>query len=114
LINIRGGIDKISFFIYPIIRRKKMTGMQRSRWEIILDILDVISDEGRRSKKTRIMKKAYLDWWSFEKYFAKLIERGFVEKIVNSIVGTIYALTEKGEDLQERMKEVRKILGGEK
>jgi len=55
--------------------------MQRSRWELILDILGVISDEGRRAKKTRILKKAYLDWWSFEKYFAKLLERGFIEEI---------------------------------
>jgi hypothetical protein len=38
----------------------KMSGrriMQRSRWELILDILGVISDEGRRAKKTRIIKK---------------------------------------------------------
>ncbi len=91
----------------------KMSGrrtMQRSRWELILDILRVISDEGRRAKKTRIMKKAYLDWWSFEKYFAKLQKRGFVEKIEDPTVGTIYGLTERGKDLQGRLKSVRAIL----
>ena len=72
---------------------EKMSGrrtMQRSRWELILDILGVISDEGRRAKKTRILKKVYLDWWGFEKYFAKLLERGFVEQIEDPSVGTIY------------------------
>jgi predicted transcriptional regulator len=83
---------------------------QRSRWELILDILKVISDEGRRAKKTRIMKKAYLDWWSFEKYFANLIERGFVKKIDDLKFGTIYALTERGEQLQGRLNKVKTIL----
>ena len=94
-------------------RGEKMSGrriMQRSRWELILDILGVISDEGRRAKKTRIMKKAYLDWWSFEKYFAKLQERGFVEKIEDPALGTIYGLTERGKDLQGRLKDVGAIL----
>ncbi|MQY53701.1 MAG: hypothetical protein GH149_00125 [Methanosarcinales archaeon] len=43
----------------------------RSRWEIILDILRVISQEERESegkeKKTRVMQRAYLDWWSFQR-----------------------------------------------
>ena len=84
--------------------------LQRCKWELILDILGVISEEGRRAKKTRIMKKAYLDWWSFEKYFAKLMERGFVEEIEDPAVGTIYGLTERGKDLQGRLKDVRTIL----
>ncbi len=83
---------------------------QRSRWELISDILGVISDEGRRAKKTRIMKKAYLDWWSFEKYFANLIKRGFVEKIDDPALGTIYALTERGKELQGKLKDVKVIL----
>ena len=85
---------------------------RRSRWELILDILKVISNEGRKAKKTRIMKKAYLDWWSFEKYFAKLQKDGFVEKIDDPALGTIYKLTDRGEELQGRLKEVEKILGG--
>jgi predicted transcriptional regulator len=85
---------------------------RRGRWEIILDMLNVISDEGRKAKKTRILKKAYMDWWSFEKYFAKLIERGFVEKIENPAIGTIYKLTDKGEDLREGLGSVEELLGG--
>ncbi len=84
--------------------------MQRSKWELILAILSVIADEGRRAKKTRIMKKAYLDWWSFEKYFSKLQERGFVEKIEDLSLGTVYGLTERGKDLLGRLKDVRAIL----
>ena len=75
-----------------------MVEKQRSRWELILEILEVIFDEGRRAKKTRIMKKSYMDWWSFEKYFANLIKRGFVEKIDDPALGTIYALTERGKE----------------
>ena len=87
-----------------------MVEKQRSRWELILEILEVIFDEGRRAKKTRIMKKSYMDWWSFEKYFANLQERGFVEKIDDPALGTIYALTERGEELQGRLKDVTVIL----
>ena len=87
-----------------------MVEKQRSRWELILEILEVIFDEGRRAKKTRIMKKSYMDWWSFEKYFANLQERGFVEKIDDPALGTIYALTERGEELQGRLKDVKVIL----
>ena len=92
---------------------EKMSGrrtMQRSKWELISDILGVISDEGLRAKKTRILKKAYLDWWSFEKYFAKLLEWGFIEEIEDPSVGTIYGLTERGKDLQARLKDVGGIL----
>ncbi len=83
---------------------------QRCKEELISDILGVISDEGKKAKKTRIMKKAYLDWWSFQKYFAKLQERGFVEKIDDPKFGTIYALAESGEELQEKLEDVKKIL----
>jgi predicted transcriptional regulator len=83
---------------------------QRSRWELILDILGVISEEGRRAKKTRIMKRAYLDWTSFEKYFDQLLERGFIEKIEDPTSGTIYGLTESGRDLKKRLYEIEAIL----
>jgi predicted transcriptional regulator len=83
---------------------------QRCKEELISDILGVISDEGTRAKKTRIMKKSYIDWWSFEKYFAKLIESGFVEEIDNLAFGTIYGLTERGEELMRRLEEVKEIL----
>ena len=87
---------------------------QRSSEELILEILKVISDEERRAKKTRILKGAYMDWWSFQKYFAKLLEQGFVEKIEDPVFKTIYGLTERGEELKRKLESVEKILGGEK
>ncbi len=86
----------------------------RSRWEIILDVLRVISQEERESegkeKKTRVMQRAYLDWWNFQRYSHFLIEQGFVEKSKSPGEGISYDLTEKGRALLESLKEVEDIL----
>jgi len=82
-------------------RREKSS---RSRWEIILDILERISEEEGKAKKTRIMQKACLDWRSFKKYFDFLLEHGFI------VVDDSCKLTEKGEDLLRRLREVDAIL----
>ena len=83
---------------------------QRSKWDLILDILKGISNEGKMAKKTRILQSAYMDWWNFKKYFAELMERGFVEEIENPTLGTIYGLTERGKELQRRLENVKEIL----
>lgn len=86
----------------------------RSRWEIILDILRVMSEEEMESegkvKKTRIMQRAYLDWWNFQNIFGFLIEQGFVEKSNSPEEGTSYELTAEGKDLMKRLREVEDIL----
>jgi len=82
----------------------------RSRWEVILDILKVISEEGSRAKKTRIMQKAYLDWRNFQRHFGYLLERSFIEKIEDPVEGTSYKLTESGKDLMKRLKGVEAML----
>ena len=82
----------------------------RSRWEIILDILKVISGKGGRVKKTRIMQNAYLDWRNFQRHFSFLQEHGFVESNSDPEEGTGYYLTEKGKDLLQRLKEVKEVL----
>ncbi len=82
----------------------------RSRWEIILDILKVISGKGERVKKTRIMQNAYLDWRNFQRHFSFLQEHGFVENNSDPEEGTGYHLTEKGKDLLQRLKEVKEVL----
>ena len=76
----------------------------RSRWEIILDILERTSEEEGEAKKTRIMQKACLDWRSFKKYFDFLLEHGFI------VTDNSCKLTEKGEDLLQRLREVDDIL----
>jgi predicted transcriptional regulator len=88
-------------------RRRKES---RSGWELIGVILGEITAEGKRAKKTRIMKGAYLDWWSFEKYFTRLLDGGFIKEIDDPIVGTFYELTDRGKDLRGKLNEVRDIL----
>jgi len=80
----------------------------RSRWEIILDVLKVTREE-KKAKKTRIMQRAYLDFRNFQRYFDYLLEEGFIAKC-SSEQGS-YELTEKGEILLKRLKEVDEMLG---
>ncbi len=79
---------------------------ERSRWEIILDVLRILQEENK-AKKTRIMQKAYLDWRNFKRYFDYLLDEGFVAK---SNPYEYYELTAKGKDLLARLKEVKKLL----
>jgi len=86
----------------------------RSRWEIILDILSVISEEERevksKVKKTRVMQKAYLDWRNFQRHFDFLLKQGFVGYSEEQEGDKGYYLTEKGRDLLRGLREVEDIL----
>ena len=82
---------------------------QRSRWDIMGDILNVISEE-ERARKTRIMQRSNLDWRSFKRYFDPLVERGFVEGGGEPGERKTYELTEKGKDLLMKLQELREIL----
>jgi predicted transcriptional regulator len=79
---------------------------KRSRWELIYDVLKVTYEE-KKSKKTRIMQRAYLDWRNFQKYFELLIDKGFIAKCNN--VPDNYEITEKGMKLLERLRKVDEI-----
>jgi predicted transcriptional regulator len=72
----------------------------RSRWDIILDILEVIAISENRAKKTRIMKKAYLDWRNFQRHFGFLIEGDFIEQIEDP----------SSKDLKSKLKDVGAIV----
>jgi len=78
----------------------------RSRWEIRLDILTVISKE-KGAKKTRIMRRAFLDWQNFQRHFDFLLRHGYIN---NPEVKNCYYLTEKGRALMERIRAVDNIL----
>lgn len=79
----------------------------RSRWEIIMDLLKVTKEE-KRAKKTRIMQRAYLDYRNFQRYFDYLLEEGFIVKI--NADSESFGLTEKGNELLNRLKEVNELL----
>lgn len=83
---------------------------ERSRWEIIHDILKAAQEE-KGAKKTRIMQKAYLDWRNFQRYFDFLLEQGY---IANNPDAKSYSPTEKGRELFNRLSEVRDVLKSEK
>ncbi len=82
---------------------------QRSRCDIIVDILTVISEE-ERAKKTRIMQRSNLDWRSFKRYFDFLVGRGFIGNGGEPGARKTYILTEKGKDLLMKLQEVRAML----
>lgn len=80
---------------------------ERSRWEIIHDILAVALEE-KKAKKTRIMQKACLDWRNFKRYYGFLIEENLLAKCNSD--KDCFELTEKGNDLLDRLKEVDEVL----
>ena len=82
----------------------------RNRWDIFLDILEEIAISENMAKKTRIMKKAYLDWRNFQRHFGFLIEGDFIEQIEDPSRGTVYGLTERGKDLKLKLKDIGTIV----
>ncbi len=79
---------------------------KRSRWELIYDVLKVTYEE-KKSKKTRIMQRACLDWRNFQKYFELLIGKGFITKCTS--IPDNYEITEKGMKLLESFRKVDEI-----
>jgi len=77
----------------------------RSRWEIVQDLLKVTRAENK-VKKTRIMQKAYLDWRNFQRYFDYLLEEGFIANCDSNC----YELTKRGEELIRRLDQVDEML----
>jgi len=80
----------------------------RSRWEIVQDLLNVAKEE-KKAKKTRIMQRANLDWRNFQRYFGFLLEEGFIENCDSNC----YALTKRGEEMIKRLDQVDEMLRGE-
>lgn len=82
-------------------------GKERSRWEIILDILHAIQKE-KNIKKTRLMQNANLDWRNFKKYFDYLLEENFIGE--SNPDSNSFSLTENGVELLDRLKKVNELL----
>jgi len=81
---------------------------ERSKWEIITDILTVLVDE-KNVKKTHMMQRACLDWRNFQRYFNYLLDEGFITKYNNPDNGN-FMLTEKGVTLWKRLRDVNDLL----
>ncbi len=84
-----------------------MMKKDRSRYDIILEILKVTREE-EKAKKTRIMHKASLDWRNFKRYFDFLIAEGFIKNCNDEY--DFYELTDKGKNLLQRLKAVNELV----
>jgi predicted transcriptional regulator len=82
---------------------------QRSRWDVIFDILFVVAEE-ESAKKTRIMQRANLDWRSFTRYFNFLVVHDFIRTDDESEKRKDYKLTTKGELLLQKLQELEELL----
>jgi predicted transcriptional regulator len=81
---------------------------ERSRFEIIENILKVLTEE-KSVKKTRVMQRTYLNWRGLQKYFDFLVEESFIAKCNSPEMGS-YVVTEKGKELLKRLKNVEEML----
>ncbi len=81
----------------------------RSRFEIIEDVLAVLTEE-TSVKKTRIMQRACLNERDLQRYFDFLAKENFIAESNNPGTGS-YGITEKGKELLKRLKSVKEILG---
>ncbi len=77
----------------------------RGKWEIIKDILDVVSEE-KKAKKTRILRRAYLDWDNFLRYSNFLLEEELIEFDASD---KSYELSNKGRELLCKLKDINDI-----
>jgi predicted transcriptional regulator len=97
-----------TILIYQKNRENEGVRKERSRFEIIEDMLAVLTEE-KSVKKTRIMQRAYLNWRGLQKYFDFLVEENLIVESNNLGTGS-YAITEKGKELLKRLKDVKEIL----
>jgi predicted transcriptional regulator len=80
---------------------------RRNKWDIILDILQLVRDKKKMSK-TRIMQGTYLDGRAFRRYFNYLLDEGLVIKSSNDFES--YELTAEGRTVLDKLKEVNKMI----
>ena len=83
-----------------------MSGQKRGSLEVAMDVLLVIEDHDRQ---TRIQYVANIDYLKVRTILENLIDRGF---IIEDMVRTrrLYHLTEKGRELLDRIKIVKRQL----
>ena len=73
-----------------------MVRSYRSRWEILMEILQAALNG---AKKTHIIYRVNLNHLRFNKYFPGLLAEGLIAKDTNCNGDTLYRTTEKGKAL---------------
>ncbi len=112
-LDLFGILSKVDNLITSFMPGQKMktTGFhglknERSRWDLIFDILD-ITQEKKSAIKASTIQKSYIDPKSFDKYFDFLMKENFIGKHNN---GESYYLTKSGEELYKGLREISEIL----
>ena len=93
-----------------MIGSKKSGRRNRTRLEIILDILLLIERRGK-AKKTWIMYGANLSFRYLNRYLTYLLDSKLIEKvIIPSSKSEYYELTEKGRNVAKALQEVKEMI----
>ena len=83
--------------------------MARSKTKIVIDILETVKNENDCSK-TKIIRKANLDWDMASRYIKSLENESFLRTTENAQRGNDhYEITRRGSLLQKKIKKVRDI-----
>ncbi|AGK61918.1 putative transcriptional regulator [Archaeoglobus sulfaticallidus PM70-1] len=78
--------------------------MRRTRFDIVIDIIKVVTQNGR-CNKTKIVYGANLNFKIAEKYLVYLVDLEYLElELING--KTTYRATEKGKDLVRKFSEI--------
>jgi|SRR5579872_2059123 len=93
----------MSYLFYIILASKKDM-KYRSRTEIVMNILEIVS---QGANKTKIMYKAYLSYTQLNQYLSFLIENELIDCKPGS---ELYTLTEKGRRLEQVCKELDNMI----
>mgnify|MGYP003966010043 CR=1 FL=1 len=69
---------------------------KRERLEVIFDILKAIRDNNNSLRPTKLLFASNLSPQMFKEYLKELLEKEFVEKILDNKKTKFYSLTDKG------------------
>ncbi|WGI17122.1 winged helix-turn-helix domain-containing protein [Methanonatronarchaeum sp. AMET-Sl] len=77
---------------------------KRSEWDIYLDILESLSQNGSM-KKTTVMHDVNMSWKPFNNHFSYLTEKEFITENNKE-----YHVTEEGKNLLKNLRGIKKTL----
>jgi predicted transcriptional regulator len=83
---------------------------KRSKLEVTYDILCAVRDNKHRIKITPLIRHSNLSPQSFSRYYVKLLEKGFLEEIVDEKENKLIVLTEKGSNYIREYKTVLRFI----
>ncbi len=76
----------------------------------MFDILTIVRDNGHRIKITPLIRYSGLSPQSFSQYYAKLLEKGFIEETSVEDEKKLIVLTEKGANYLREYKTVLRFI----